>query len=189
MPELEPTHPAKARGRSSKLFLLIAVALALLYAASPYYAVWRFREAIRAHDMKALAGQVDFNAVRGSLKQQIRDKFLGALNDKQRERLTQFLRTSENDPLDQLLDAYLTPEGLAALIGNPGPIKNATSIPSLPSLNNANEPIDWSKFRNAFFTRPREFAVDHEQIRLRFRFKGLAWKLHAIDLGLAPPQK
>jgi hypothetical protein len=40
-----------------------------------------------------------------------------------------------NDPLDQLLDAYITPEGISALISNPEPVKNATSISSLPSLD------------------------------------------------------
>ena len=44
--------------------------------------------------------------------------------------------------------------------------------------------IDWSKARHAFFTSPRDFAVDHEGIKLRFRFNGLGWKLHELDLQL-----
>ena len=167
-----------------KWIVAIIVVLLIVYAASPYYSVWRFGETIRAHDMAALATRVDFPAVRGSLKQQLRDKLLGALNDKQRERLQQFIRTSANDPLDQLIEAYVTPEGLASLISNPDPLRNANSVSSIPSLDGSGKPIDWSKFRNAFFTSPRDFAVDHESIKLRFRCNGLGWKLYTIDLQL-----
>jgi hypothetical protein len=170
-------------GHRGKL-VAVLVGVLLFYAASPYYSVWRFGESIRAHDLDALRARVDFETVRGSLKKQLRDHFLGALNEKQKERLTEFFRTSVNDPLDQLIDAYITPEGLAALIANPGPVKNATSISTLPGLDRGAKQIDWSKFRNAFFTGPGDFAVDHEDIKLRFRFNGAGWKLHAIDLQL-----
>ena len=186
MPDSLSSARSSHRG---KLVGAIIVVLLLLYVAWPYYSVWRFGEAIRLHDMPALAARVDFGAVRGSLKQQIREKFLGALNDKQRERLTQFLHSSKNDPLDQLIDAYVTPEGLAALIADPGPVKNATSISSLPSLDRSGKEIDWSKFRNAFFTGPRDFAVDHEGVKLRFRCNGISWKLHALDLQLEKAAK
>jgi hypothetical protein len=158
--------------------------LLLLYAVSPYYSVWRFGEALRAHDMAALAARVDFDAVRGSLKQQIREKFLGVLAKKKKNRLAEFLTSSEKNPLDQLIDAYATPEGLAAIISDPAPLKNASSLSSLPSVDGPRKQIDWSKARHAFFTSPRDFALDHEGIKLRFRFNGLGWKLHALDLQL-----
>lgn len=177
--------PARPR-RRGKIIAFFVVALLLLYAASPYYSVWRFGQVLRAHDMDALAARVDFDAVRGSLKQQIRDHFLGVLAKKKKNRLAEILTSSERSPLDQLIDAYVTPEGLAALISDPAPIKNATSISSLPSMAGSRKEIDWSMARHAFFTSPRDFAVDHEGIKLRFRCNGLGWKLHAIDLQLAP---
>jgi hypothetical protein len=180
----DSSSPVRPRYRGKLIAILVGVFL--FYAASPYYSVWRFGEAIRAHDMPALAAHVDFEAVRASLKRQIRAHFLGTLNDKQKERLTEFFRTSVNDPLDQLLDAYITPEGISALISNPEPVKNATSISSLPSLDRSGKEIDWSRFKNAFFTGPGDFAVDHEGIKLRFRLQGAGWKLHALDLQLPP---
>ena len=78
----------------------------------------------------------------------------------------------------------MTPEGLAALISDPSPIKDAGSLSSFPSIDGARKEIDWSKARHAFFTGPRDFAVDHEGIKLRFRFNGLGWKLHELDLQL-----
>jgi hypothetical protein len=183
---MNPESPARPRGR--RKWIAVVAALLLLYLASPYYSIWRFGEALRAHDMDALAARVDFNAVRGSLKQQIRDHFLGVLTKKKKDRLAQFLAANAGDPLDQLIDAYITPEGLAAIISDPAPIKNANSLSSLPSIDGSRKEIDWSKARHAFFTSPRDFAVDHEGIKLRFRFNGLGWKLHALDLQLEPRQ-
>jgi len=180
---VNPESPNRPR-RRGKLIAALVVALLLIYAASPYYSIWRFGEALRAHDMDALAARVDFDAVRGSLKQQIRDHFLGVLAKKKKDRLAQFLTAAADDPLGRLIDAYVTPEGLAAIISDPAPIKNASSLSSLPSLDGSRREIDWSKARNAFFTSPRDFAVDHQGIKLRFRFNGLGWKLHALDLQL-----
>ena len=181
----DPSPPIRRRHRGTIIAILAAAAL--LYLVSPYYSVWRFGEALRAHDMNALSDRVDFNAVRGSLKQQIRDHFLGVLKKKKKDRLAQFLAANAADPLDQLIDAYITPEGLAAIISDPAPIKNASSISALPGIEGAQaREIDWSKFRHAFFTSPRDFAVDHEGIKLRFRFNGVGWKLHDVDLQLPP---
>jgi hypothetical protein len=170
-----------------KLVVIAAIALLLLYGASPYYAAWRFGEALRAHDMAALSSHVDFDSVRGSLKQQIREHFLGVIANKKKKtnRLAEFLVSSPQSPLDQLVDAYVTPEGLASIISDPAPLKNASSLASLPSTDPSPKAVDWSKARHAFFTSPRDFAVDHEGIRLIFRFNGVGWKLHALDLELS----
>jgi hypothetical protein len=180
----DPESSNRPAGRG-KLVVLVVVALLLLYVVSPYYSVWRFGEALRAHDTDALAARVDFDAVRGSLKQQIRDHFLGVFaKKKKKNRLAEFLTSSPESPLDQLIDAYITPEGLFSIISDPAPIKNASSLSSLPGVDGSRKEIDWSKARHAFFTSPRDFAVDHEGIKLRFRFNGFGWKLHALDLQL-----
>lgn len=170
--------------RPSKLIVICAVALLLLYVVSPYFSLWRFGEALRAHDMNALAARVDFPKVRGSLKKQIRDHFFGVLDKKKNDPIAQLLTSAEPSVLDRLIDAYVTPDGLATIISNPAPIKNASSFSALSSLSGQRKEIDWSKARRAFFTGPRDFAVDHEGITLRFRFNGLGWKLHEIDLNL-----
>jgi hypothetical protein len=180
-----PEPGLRRRPRYLGPVIALLAGLTLLYAASAYYSVWRFSETLRAHDMNALAARVDFNAVRGSLKQQIRDHFLGVLAKKKKDRLAQFLAANAGDPLDQLIDAYITPEGLASIISDPAPLKNASSLSTLPGINGAQpREIDWSKFRHAYFTGPRDFAVDEEGIKLRFRFNGLGWKLHMLDLQL-----
>ena len=180
-----PEPELRRRPRYLGPVIALLAGLLLLYAASAYYSVWRFSETLRAHDMNALAARVDFNAVRGSLKQQIRDHFLGVLAKKKKDRLAQFLAANAGDPLDQLIDAYITPEGLATIISDPAPLKNARSLSTLPGINDAQpREIDWSKFRHAYFTGPRDFAVEHEGIKLRFRFEAQGWKLHDLDVQL-----
>jgi hypothetical protein len=182
----DPSPPIR-RPRFRGKIIAVLILLILLYLASPYYSLWRFSEAIRARDTNAVSARVDFDAVRSSLKQQIRDHFLGMLKKKKKDRLAQFLSANAGDPLDQLIDAYITPEGLADIISDPAPIRNASSLSSLPGIGGTQpREIDWSKFRHAWLTGPREFTVEHEGIRLRFHFNGLGWKLHNLDLQLAP---
>lgn len=163
--------------------------LVLLYVASPYYAVWRFSAALRAHDAPALSARIDFGAVRGSLKQQVRDHFLGPApkQPKKKNPLAELAASLGPTLIDTLVDAYVTPDGIAALISNPGKIKDARALPSVAAFQSGDgKGIDWSKAGHAFFTSPRDFAVEDEGIKLRFRFNGFGWKLHMIDLQLAP---
>ena len=174
----------KPRHSRRRIIVIGAVILLMLYAASPYYALWRFGEALRARDMDALSARIDFPTVRGSLKQQIREKFLNIGATKKHRRLAEFLMSAEPSLLDQLVDAYVTPEGLADLIEDPARIKSATSLPSPQRPAGAHQRINWLNTRYAFFTSPRDFAVEHEGIILRFRFNGITWRLRAIDLQL-----
>ena len=184
---IERTTSSERPRRRGKLIVAGLVVLLLLYAASPYYSVWRFGQTVQAHDLNALAARVDFPRVRDSLKKQIRDRFLGVPDpNKKNDLVAQLLTAAGPNLLDQLVDLYVTPDGLATIIGNPAPIKNASSLASLSSLSAERREIDWSKARRAFFTSPRDFAVDHEGITLRFRFNGVGWKLREIDLNLGP---
>jgi hypothetical protein len=174
----------KPRHSRRRILVIAVVILLMLYAASPYYALWRFGEALRARDMDALSARIDFPTVRGSLKQQIREKFLKMGATKKHRRLAEFLMSAEPSLLDQLVDAYVTPEGVADLIEDPARIKSATSLPSPQRPAYAHKRINWLETRYAFFTSPRDFAVEHEGIILRFRFNGITWRLRAIDLQL-----
>jgi hypothetical protein len=182
MAEPELTQPPRRSRAGGKIVLVIVAVILLFYGLSPYYSVWRFGEALRAHDMDALAARIDFEDVRGSLKRQIRDHFMGVLAKKKKDRIAQLLTAAGGDPLGQLIDMYITPEGLAAIISDPKPIKNASSLSSLPHLGDSPARIDWSFARHAFFTGPRDFAVEHEGIKLRFRCDLSGWKLHGLDL-------
>jgi hypothetical protein len=155
---------------------LICIVLLLLYGVSPYVSFWRFTVALRSGDTAAINARVDFPAVRESLKKQLVARLSSvAIGHK---------RLANLGPtwIDVLVDAYATPEGLAILITNP---KVMTTLQP-PQQASVGKSIDPSKIRYAFFTGPRNFVVDMQEIRLRFRLTGLLWRLNMLDLGPNP---
>jgi len=179
-------NPTSRRRRIGWAAFICAVALVLAYGAYPYVSFWRFTVALRSGDIAALNARVDFPAVRESLKTQLVAYFSpeNRIKNKRLARLATALRPTL---IDALVDAYVTPDGLAALIANPNVIKNMRA-PQAPQQLPAFKGIDWSNVRYAFFTSPRVFVVDREGIKLRFRFTGLGWRLNKLDLGLRAPK-
>ena len=119
---------------------------------------------------------MDFPAIRASLKKQLVARFA------QPTTTHKWWGNLGPTLIDAIVDAYVTPEGIAALIANPEVLKSLKHPQQFrfPAAKAA----DWSKVKHAFFTGPRTFAVDREGIGLRFRFKGWGWKLYDLDLGL-----
>jgi len=158
---------------------LICIVLLLTYAASPYFSFWRFRTALRSGDSAAISSRMDFPAVRASLKKQLVARFADAT--------TGHKRWSNLGPtlIDAIIDAYVTPEGIAALLSNPEALRNLKSPREFRFELGKNE--DFSKVKYAFFTGPRSFVVDRDGIKLRFHFTASGWRLHDLDLGLGEP--
>jgi DUF2939 family protein len=156
---------------------LCCVLLLLIYGASPYFSFRQFTNALRSGDTAAINARVYFPAVRASLKKQLIARFVHATSGHK--------RWANLGPtlIDTIVDAYATPDGIAALISNPGTLKNLQNPRQFRF--SSGKTADWSKVKYAFFTGPRSFAVDREGIKLRFRFTGLGWQLNDLDLGLA----
>jgi hypothetical protein len=153
----------------------------LLYCASPYFSFWRFAVAMRSGDSAAIGSRVDFPAVRASLKKQLIARFASATAGHKRwAKLGPTL-------IDAIVDAYATPDGIAALLSNPGALKNLQTPQQFQF--SSGKPEDWSKVKYAFFTGPRSFVVDREGIKLRFRFTGLGWQLNDLDLRLGEAKR
>jgi len=157
--------------------LIICVVLVLVYVASPYFSFWRFAAAVRSRDAAAIGKRVDFPSVRASLKRQLVARFANQTSSHKRWiNLGPAL-------IDAIIDAYVTPEGIAALLSNPETLKNLKTPREFHFEFGKNE--DLSKVKYAFFTGPRSFVVDRDGIKLRFYFTTSAWQLHDLDLGLA----
>jgi Protein of unknown function (DUF2939) len=156
-------------------FIIICVIALLAYGASPYVSFWRFTTAVRSRDAAAITSRVDFPAVRDSLKKQLVARFTNPASSHK--------RWSNLGPtlIDAIIDAYVTPEGIAALLSNPEALKNLKTPREFHFTLGKNE--DWSKVRYAFFSGPRSFVVDRDGIKLRFHFTGTAWLLYDLDLG------
>ena len=155
---------------------LVCIFLLLAYGASPYFSFWRFTAALRSGDSAALSSRMDFPAIRASLKKQLIARFAHATpGNKWWSNLGPTL-------IDTIVDAYVTPEGIAALISNPEALKNLRHPREFHFPTGKAE--DWSKVKHAFFADLRTFVVEREGIELRFRFTGWGWKLYGLDLGL-----
>jgi hypothetical protein len=155
---------------------LVCFVLLLIYGMSPYFSFWRLMRALRSGDSAAVSSHVDFPAVRASLKKQLIARFAGATAGHK--------RWANLGPtlIDAIVDAYATPDGIAALLSNPGALKNLQTPRQFRF--STGKPEDWSKVKYAFFTGARSFVVEREGIKLRFRFTGWGWLLNDLDLGL-----
>jgi len=150
--------------------------LVLIYGVSPYFSFWRLTKALRSGDSAAVSSHVDFPAVRASLKKQLVMRFASATASHK--------RWANLGPtlIDAIVDAYATPDGIAALLSNPGALKNLQTPRDFRF--SSGKPEDWSKVKYAFFTGPRSFVVEREGIKLKFRFTGVGWLINDLDLGL-----
>lgn len=180
--------------------IIVLVVLAGLYLASPYYAFWRFTQALKAGDQQQFEKMVDFRSVRESLKKQLKAKLAETRRDEppkpQAER-SLFSLSDQFAPrlIDTLVDAYVTPAGLAALLAD---VKNADTArtagqgdPNAPAdprdagaiaqSEAVRERLGWQSVRYAFFTGPRDFLLDVDGTKLRLRFSKFRWILKSVE--------
>jgi hypothetical protein len=175
--------------RGAWRIFIIAVALLLIaYVASPYVFLWRFKEALNARAAGRIETYVDFTAVRASLKQQMRGQ-LGTRDvapEKKQDLFAGLVERFGPALIDQLIDAFVTPDGLAALITDPELARQAQAKDpnALARAGTGERRLDTSDVRYAFFTGPRSFLVDVQGMKLRFSFSRFRWILRDVELPL-----
>src|ERR1043166_8291103 len=157
--------------------IIICAVFLLVYAASPYVSFWRFRAAVQSRDAAAINSRVDFPAIRASLKRQLVTRF--AKHTDSHKRWGNLGPTL----IDAIIDAYVTPEGITALLSNPEALKNLKAPREFHFEFGKN--LDLLKMKYGFFNGPRSFVVDHDGIKLTFHFTGSGWQLHDLDLGFS----
>lgn len=162
--------------RMIRWLAIVCVIVLLVYGASPYFSFWRFTVAVQSRDAAAISSRVDFPAVRASLKRQLVARF--AHPESRHKRWGNLGPTL----IDAIIDTYITPDGIAALLANPEALKNLRSPKEFHFTLGEKENL--SKVKYAFFTGPGSFLVDRDGLRLRFHFTGTGWRLCDLDLGL-----
>ncbi|WP_039204880.1 DUF2939 domain-containing protein, partial [Burkholderia glumae] len=112
--------PPPRRRRLGWLLAVVAVALlaVILYAAaSPYLALRGLKQAVDARDAQAISRYVDYPALRISLKQQLTDELMRRIDLQRHDNPLAMLGAMVGSALiGPLVDAYATPEGVAALL-------------------------------------------------------------------------
>ncbi|CAG9253890.1 conserved hypothetical protein [Burkholderia diffusa] len=153
---------SSGRARRLKPLLIVVLAVAVLMAigyayASPYVALGRLKSAIDARDAQAVSEYVDFPSLRISLKQQVTEELMRRIDAVKKDNPFAVIGALIGSALiGPLVDAYATPEGVAALMsgipprGNPGerppewsgPPSGATpgNAPAAPPVNPSNAP-------------------------------------------------
>ncbi|AOJ01759.1 hypothetical protein WS70_07890 [Burkholderia mayonis] len=114
---------------------LVVAAVAIVYAyASPYLALRQMKQAIDARDAQAISTYVDFPALRISLKQQLTDELMRRIDAQKRDNPLAIIGALIGSALvGPLVDAYATPDGVAALMNGLPPRTQSGQRP--PELN------------------------------------------------------
>ena len=115
--------------------LAVAVLAAVGYAyASPYVALGRLKSAIDARDSQAVSEYVDFPSLRISLKQQVTEELMRRIDAVKKDNPFAVIGALIGSALiGPLVDAYATPEGVAALMSGIPPRGNPLISAATPS--------------------------------------------------------
>lgn len=180
-----------------KKWIAVLVVLLLLLAgyvaAGPYLTVRAIRDAVREQDSAALADQVDFPALRASLKAQLVDAMVREAGpEAQASVLGGFALTMATGLVNGTVDAMVTPVGLAGVMQGRALWKSSIDSfrrPSTDAEGQALPPPEAWQDADFRYESPSRFTIttrDESGRPLVFvlRRNGLAWKLADIRLPL-----
>ena len=169
------------------VLLVVLLALGAYVAAGPWLTVRAIRHALQAQDASALAEQVDFPAVRASVKAQMEDRLARATGPSwQSHLLGQAGLALAHGVLETAVDALVTPSGLAALMEGRAVWKRFDTDRASDG-EPAPEPLHDARYR---FESASSFTAtirnaDGAPVVFVFRRHGVRWTLAEIRL---PPQ-
>ena len=196
--------------RSNRLLIAagvsVALILAVVYVASPVLALKGLTDAAKAGNRDELAERVDFPAVRESLKIQLKAVMTRsfaqdpALRDNPFAALGQMLLVGV---VDKAVDAYATPDAIAAMVASSRPPKDITATPGQAPPPEAAAPAEPASEKSKMETRYAYQGLNHFRVsyhepgkpedsdfRLVLERQGFfKWKLVRIELpGASQPQ-
>ena len=112
--------------------IIFAVLLVTYYFASPFLMLRTLSGAVKNDDREAIAANVDFPAVRDSLKQQL-DSYVQSRAPKKSNPFSNFLLQLAPAIGNQVIDAIVTPDGVATILRQRAPSQD-TGDSSRPAL-------------------------------------------------------
>lgn len=175
------------------LWLAVALAIGLVAwtAAGPYLTIRAIGDAVQARDAAALARQVDFPALRSSLKAQLADRIVREAGDGARDNpIAAFGLTIATGLAGGVVDAMVTPAGLGAMMEGRRTWDHISGGPSsdAAATRDAAEPRPLQDAEHRFESLSRFTATVHDDagrpVVFVFTRDGLRWKLSDIRLPL-----
>ena len=175
------------------LLLALLVLVGAYVAAGPYLAIRAIRAAVQAQDASALAEQVDFPALRGSLKAQLVDAMVRKAGaDAQSSLLGAIALRIGTGVANTAVDAMVNPAGLAALMEGRRVWRDARDSFSRPATGTDGMPVaeapplqdaDYRYESPSRFTATIHDDEGHPVVFVLQR-KGLRWRLADIRLPI-----
>ena len=175
------------------LFLVLLLAIAGYVAAGPYLTMHAIKSALQKQDAGALSDQVDFPALRASLKAQLLDAMVReAGEDVQANPLGSFALTMATGLVNGTVEAMVTPIGLAGMMEGRKLWGNARDSFRRPATDPQGaplprpEPLRDARYRYESLSRFTATVEDESGKPIVFvlRRDGLQWKLADIRLPL-----
>ncbi|MBU1605798.1 MAG: DUF2939 domain-containing protein [Alphaproteobacteria bacterium] len=150
------------------------------YFASPGYAMSELRDAASEGDADALEDNIDFPAVRESLKSQLKAEMMAQIASEETEGFGAFGGMMMLGMIDPMIDGMVTADGMARLIEEGRFAEPGTDAP----VSEEEQVDDWTIERDgisSFTARP--VAPAGEKVPgLVFERDGLGWRLTEIDI-------
>jgi hypothetical protein len=154
-----------------KSWLAAAAVLCVTYLTSPYVALYRLSQDMRAGDVDAVRADIDWVRVRAGMKQDIAEQFAGmkVTAVAQRDELPPFGASFVQGVASHMVDEAVTPEGLCAAMKGGG----AVSVDALRG---------WGMFSGptSFVAHLRPAGA--QPMTLRMRLEGTEWKVTGVHL-------
>ena len=171
------------------LWLVAAVLIAFVAytAAGPYLTVNAIRDAVKAQDAAALSKQVDFPALRSSLKAQLDDRLVREMGAQAQDNpFAAFGLTVASGLAGGLVDAMVTPSGLGAMMEGRKVWDRASGVPAPSSGQPDMRPEPLQDAQYGFESLSHFTATVHDDQGRPVVFvmtrHGLNWKLSDIRL-------
>lgn len=164
------------------LILLGSFAASVYY--SPYWTLYKMKVAIEDKDAEGLSRRVDYAALRASMKSQVKST-LRAQTAQLGEPM-QGLNALAEGLMDQMLEAMVSPQAVAAMMsgagasGQPGAAPGKGEEAAKGDAKPRELALHYRSWDQALF------SPEGEQGGFLFQRDGLwSWKLAGVDLGLA----
>jgi hypothetical protein len=173
-----------------KKWIAVGAPLALvtggIYVGSPYYAAYSLRNAALEADTDKLDASVDFPAVRESLKSQFSAAMITEMQNDPRMRDNPFAGLGAMmlpALIDRMVDAFITPDGIAALIRGQKPAdvkgKIAPEPKPNPDIESRTDYVSLDRFR----VRLHNNKLDEDGPSFLFERRGFAsWKMIKVEM-------
>lgn len=175
------------------LIAVVLLALGAYVAAGPYLTVRAIRAAVQAQDAAALSKQVDFPALRASLKAQLSDRLVRQAGPElQSNPFAAFGLSIANGVIGGAVDGMVTPLGLGGLMEGHKVWKRIDDGISSPEpASPAPEPLHDARYRYQSPSRFTATVLDDGGQPMVFVMTrhGLRWKLSDIRLPPDPASR